>query len=75
MEHPSSIFNRELRDSKLKYNVMDKYAYSLVDKLKDFRVYILHSHVITYVPNVDVKDILTKPNPNGIRGRWIVVLL
>ena len=75
MEHPSSIFNRELRDSKLKYNVMEKKAYALVKTLKGFIVYVLHSHAITYVRNAVVKDILTQPDLDGRRGRWIVVLL
>ena len=42
--------------------------------LKDFRVYILHSHIIGFVPNSVVKDILTK-DPDGKRGKWIVVIL
>ena len=37
---------------------MEKQAYALVKAIKDFRVYILYSHVIAYVPNVAVKDIL-----------------
>jgi hypothetical protein len=43
--------------------------------LKEFRAYILHSHTISYVPISSVKDILTQPNPEGRRGKWIVVLL
>lgn len=54
---------------------MEKMAYALVKVLKDFKVYIIHSHVIAYVPNYVVKDILTKPDPDGRRGRCIVVLL
>jgi hypothetical protein len=46
-----------------------------VKALKEFRTYILHSHVITYVPNSLVKDILTQPNSEGRRGKWIVVML
>ena len=43
--------------------------------MKDFRVYILHSHVIAYVPNSVVKDILTQSDIDGRREKWIVVLL
>lgn len=53
---------------------MEKIDLSLVKTLKDFRVYILHSHVIYFVPNYMVKDILTKPDPDGRRDKWIVVL-
>ena len=35
----------------------------------------MQSHIIAFVPNSVVKDILTEPNPDGRRGRWIVVLL
>jgi len=43
--------------------------------VKDFRVFILHSHVIAYVPSSVVKDILTQPELDGKRGKWITVLL
>ena len=35
----------------------------------------MDSHVIAYVPNAVVKDILTQLNPNGRKGRWIASLL
>jgi hypothetical protein len=54
---------------------MEKQAFALVKSIKEFRVYILHSHTIAYVPNTVVKDILTQENPDGRRGKWIVVIL
>jgi hypothetical protein len=54
---------------------MEKHAYALVKFLKEFIIYILHSHVIAYVPNNFVKDILTQPDPEGRRGKWIAVML
>ena len=53
---------------------MEKQAFALVKALKDFRVYILHSHIIAFVPNSVVKDIL-RQDPDGKRGKWIVVIL
>ena len=47
----------------------------MVKATKDFRIYILHSHVIAFVPNVVVKDILTQADPDGKRGKWIANLL
>ena len=47
----------------------------MIKTLKEFRVYILHSHVIGYVPSVSIKDILTKSNLDGRRAKWIAVLL
>lgn len=38
-------------------------------------MYILHSHIIVFVPNVVVKDILTQNDPGGIRGKWIAAIL
>ena len=38
-------------------------------------MYVLHSHVFAYVPNSVVKDILTQPNLEGKRGKWIASLL
>ena len=46
----------------------------MVKALKYFRVYILHSQIIAYVPNIVVKDILSQ-DPDGKRGKWIVVIL
>jgi hypothetical protein len=59
----------------MNYNIMEKQAFALVKAIKDFRVYILHSHIIAYVPNAVVKDILTQDNPDGRRGKWIAVIL
>ena len=53
---------------------MEKQAFALVKALKYFRVYILHSHIIAFVPKLVVKDILTQ-DPDGKRGKWIVVIL
>jgi len=54
---------------------MEKQAFALVKAIKDFRVYILYSHIITYVPNSVVKDILTRYGPDGKRGKWIATIL
>jgi hypothetical protein len=75
LEQPIAFYNKSLRDSTLNYNIMEKQAYALVKALKEFRVYILHSHVIAFVPNSAVKDILTQPDPEGRREKWIAVLL
>ena len=57
-EHPIAFFSKMLRDGELKYDIMEKQAYSLIKALKDFRIYILHSHVVAYVPSSVVKSIL-----------------
>ena len=46
----------------------------MVKALKDFRVYILHSHIISFVPHTIVKDILNQ-DLNGKRGKWIAIIL
>ena len=43
--------------------------------MKEFRIYILHSHIIAHVATSVVKDILTQPDPEDKRGKWIAVLL
>jgi hypothetical protein len=74
-ENPIAYFSRKLRDSPLRYGIMGKQAYALVKALKEFKNYILHSHVIAYVPSNSVKDILTQPDLEGRRGKWIAVML
>jgi hypothetical protein len=51
LEQPISFFNRALRDAEVKYDIMEKQAYALVKSLKVFRIYVLHSRVIAYVPS------------------------
>ena len=53
---------------------MEKKAFALIKALKYFRAYILHSHIIAFVPHSVVKDILTQ-DLDGKIGKWIVVIL
>ena len=75
LEQPIAFYSKALRDSTLKYDIMEKQAYVLVKVLKEFKVYILHSHTIVYVPSVAIKDILTQAKPYGRRAKWIATLL
>ena len=43
--------------------------------MKAFRIYILHSKVIAYVPSASVKDVLTHPDIDGKRAKWIAKLI
>jgi len=47
-----------MRDAELKYEIIEKHAYSLVQALKAFKVYLLHSSIIAYVLNSVVKTVL-----------------
>ena len=74
-EQPTAFFRKSLRYATLKYNIMEKQALALVKAIKDFIVYILYSHIIAYVPNSVVKDILTQDEPEGKRGKCIATIL
>jgi len=67
-EKTIAFFNRTLRDAPLKYQIMEKQAYALVKAIKDFRIYILYSHVLAYVPNamVKLKKELKAKGANGL---------
>ena len=73
-EQHIAFFIKSLTDATLKYNIMEKQALSLVKTIKDFRVYSLYSHIIAYVPNSVVKDILTQNGPEGKKGKWIATI-
>eukprot|EP00253_Pinus_taeda_P021019 PITA_21019 len=75
VERPIAFFSRIIRDGALNYNIIEKQALALIKALKDFRVYILHSHVLAYVPSAAVKDVLVQTEPEGRRGKWIAALL
>ena len=62
-------------DDELKYNPIEKQAYALINSLKDFRIYILHAKVLAYVPSAAVKDVLTQPDIDGKRAKWIAKLI
>jgi hypothetical protein len=72
LEQPILFFSRALRDAKIiRYDIMEKQAYALVKSLKAFRVYVLHSKIIAYVPSASMKDILIQPDIDGRRSKWI----
>jgi hypothetical protein len=54
---------------------LEKQVYALVKSLKAFRVYILHSKVIAFVPSSSVKDVLVQPDIDGKRSKWIARLI
>jgi hypothetical protein len=70
-EQPIFFFSKSLRDAELKYDILEKQAYSMVKALKDFQTYVLHSRIIAYVPTSTVKDILIHPDSDGRRGKWL----
>lgn len=43
--------------------------------LKEFRVYIPHSHSTIFVPSAAIKDILTQAEPDGRGAKLISTLL
>ena len=47
----------------------------MINALKYFRICILHSHVVAYVPTSVVKSILKQLDPEGRRAKWIAVIL
>ena len=70
-----AFFSKTLRDSELRYDIMEKQAYALIKSLKSFRFYILHSKIISYVPSTTIKDVLTQSNADGRRVKWIAKLI
>jgi hypothetical protein len=59
----------------MRYDIMEKKAYVLVKSIKVFRVYILHSKIISYVPSASVKEILIHPDIDGKTRKWIAKIL
>ena len=75
LDHPIAFFSKTLRDAELKYDPIEKQAYALIKSLKALRIYILHANVIAYVPSTTVKDVLTQPDIDGKRAKWIAKLI
>jgi hypothetical protein len=64
-----------LRDAKVKYELLEKQAYTLIKSLKAFRFYILQAKVIAYVPSSSVKEVLVQLDIDGKRSKWIATLI
>ena len=62
-----TFFSKVPRDAKLRYNI--------IKAPKHFRMYILHSMVIAYVPSSVVDGILVQLDNEGKHGKWIARLL
>ena len=54
---------------------MEKHVFSLVKALKYYRLYVLHSKSIAYVPSSVIKDILTQLDSDGKISKWIANFL
>ena len=74
-KHPVAFFSKNFRDAELRYDIIEKRAYALIKSLKSFRVYILHSKIIAYVPSAAIKDVLTQPDAGGRRAKWITKMI
>jgi len=75
LEQPISFFSRSLIDIEVIYDIMENQAYALVKSLKAFRVYVLHSNIIAYVPSTIVKDILIHRDIDRRIRKWISIIL
>ena len=64
-----------MRDSELKYNTLERHAYALVKAVKFFRIYLLHSRILAYIPNATVKEILTQTESEGKMEHWITNIM
>lgn len=71
IEHLVVFFRKTPRDAKLRYDLIEKQAYALIKSLKAFKIYILHSKVVAYVPSASIKDGLTQLDIDGKRAKWI----
>ena len=43
--------------------------------MKTFKIYTLHAKFLSYVPSATVKDVLTQPDIDGKRAKWIAKLI
>jgi hypothetical protein len=59
----------------MRYDIMENKAYALVKSLNYFRVYILHSNIVSYVPSASMKEILIHLDIDGKRRKWIAKIL
>jgi hypothetical protein len=59
----------------MRYDIMEKKAYALVKALKAFRVHVLHSKIVAYVPSASMKEILIHLDIDGKRRKWTTKIM
>lgn len=67
-EKPIAFMSSPLRDTALRYPMLDKQAYALVKATKKFPHYILRSEIIAIVPDPTIKNSLTQQKLGAQRG-------
>jgi hypothetical protein len=70
-EQPIAFMNKNLRDSELNYTITKKQAYALVKSLKHFQTYVGYNKIKAFVPYLAVKDVLSRQDFLGSRGKWV----
>lgn len=71
-EVPISFLSVPLKKHELKYSLMEKQANAVMKAIKQFRYYILHSHVVVYVLHFIVNNILTQQDIGmNNRASWV----
>eukprot|EP00253_Pinus_taeda_P035394 PITA_35394 len=75
LQHLKKVFLKCRRNAELRYDLVEKQAYALIKSLKAFRIYILHSKVVAYVPSALVKDVLTQLDIDEKRAKWIAKVI
>ncbi|KAH9331986.1 hypothetical protein KI387_004094, partial [Taxus chinensis] len=71
VEAPIAFMSFPLKKHELKYNQLEKHAFAVVKAVKNFRFYILNSHMVVMVPGSAIKSILSQKDPRSKRGNWI----
>ena len=74
-DRPIAFFSKTLRDAELRYDLIEKHDYALIKSLKTFIIYIIHAKFLAYVPSVALKDVLTQPDIDGKRAKWICKII
>jgi hypothetical protein len=70
-EQPIYFFGTSMRDAKLRYDILEKQAYAMVKAIKYFRIYVIHSKIVTYVPTSTIKGILVQLDSYRKIVRWL----
>lgn len=59
IQAPIAFMSIPLKNHELKHSQIEKHAFAIVKALKNFRFYILHSHLVILIPDIAVKSVLT----------------
>jgi hypothetical protein len=72
--HPIAYFSEKLNDARRRYSTYDLELYALVQSLKHWRHYLIHSEFVLFTDHDSLRHLNSQKKLNARHGRWVAYL-